>query len=91
MIEGKGLGGKRVHRFYTSHTNKVGSDLTKLATACRMQPTKMAALLMEKGLYNPQLVNELQKEYCTEAAYRIHLVQKNGEIHFVLRGREDLT
>lgn len=86
MIEGKGLGGKKVHRVNVSLTNKMSSKLTKLATACNMRPTTLAALLIEKGLSNVQLVNELQKEYCTQSAYRLIII--NNE--YVLSGREDL-
>jgi hypothetical protein len=60
--------------------------LNRLATACNMKPTTLAALLIEKSLANIQLVNELQKEYCTQSAYRVIVI--NNE--YVLSGREDL-
>jgi hypothetical protein len=90
MIEGKGLGGKKIHRVNVSMTNKLASKLNRLATACNMKPTTLAALLIERGLNNVSLVNELQKEYCTQSAYRVFLVTKNGEVNYVLSGREDL-
>ncbi|WML38720.1 hypothetical protein RCG19_16150 [Neobacillus sp. OS1-2] len=86
MIEGKGLGGKKIHRVNTSLTNKVSSKLNRLATACNMKPTTLAGILIEKGLSNVQLVNDLQKEYCTQAAYKVVII--NNE--YVLCGREDI-
>jgi hypothetical protein len=91
MIEGKGLGGKRVHRVNTSLTNKQAFKLNRLATACNIKPTTLAALLIEKGLNDDRLVSELQKEHCTEKAYRVILVNNNGELNYVLSGREDNT
>lgn len=87
MIEGKGLGGKRIHRVNVSLTNKMSMKLNRLATACNMKPTTLAALLIEKSLDNVMFVNELQKEYCTQSAYRVIVI--NNE--YVLSGREDLT
>lgn len=86
MIEGKGLGNKKVHRVNVSMTNKQAAKLNRLAIACNMKPTTLAGLLIEKSLDNVMLVNELQKEYCTQKAYRIIIV--NNE--YVLSGREDL-
>jgi hypothetical protein len=86
MIEDKGLGGKKVHRVNVSLTNKQSFKLNRLATACNMKPTTLAGLLIEKSLNNVQLINELQKEYCTQKAYRIIII--NNE--YVLSGREDL-
>ena len=86
VIEKKGLGGKKVHRVNVSLTNKVSSKLNRLAIACNMKPTTLAGLLIEKSMGNAQLVNALQKVYCTQFAYKIFIV--NGE--YVLRGREDI-
>jgi hypothetical protein len=86
MIEGKGLGGKKVNRVNLSLTNKQSLKLNRLATACNMKPTSLAALLIQKSLDDVQLVNELQKEYCTQRAYRVIVI--NNE--YVLSGREDL-
>jgi hypothetical protein len=90
MIEGKGLGGKRIHRVNVSLTNKQSSKLNKLATACNIKPTTLAALIVEKSLNNAQFVSELQKEYCTERAYKVVLINNHGELNYVLAGREDL-
>lgn len=90
MIEGKGLGGKKINRVNVSLSNKQDSKLRRLATACNLKPTTLAGLLIEKGLNNAELVSELQREYCTQAAYRVIVVKNNGELNYVLSGREDL-
>lgn len=90
MIEGKGLGGKKIHRVNVSLTNKQSFKLNRLATACNMKPTTFAALLIDKGLNDVGLVSELQLEYCTQSAYRVIVVKNNGELNFVLSGREDV-
>jgi hypothetical protein len=90
MIEGKGLGNKKVNRVNVSLTNKQSYKLNRLATACNMKPTTLAGLLIEKCLDNAQLVADLQKEYCTQSSYKIVLVNNNGELHYLLNGRADL-
>ncbi|MBV7507399.1 hypothetical protein KW850_19350 [Bacillus sp. sid0103] len=90
MIEGKGLGGKKIHRVNVSITNKQALKLNRLATACNMKPTTLAGLLIEKGLNDAVLVSELHREYCTQSAYRVVVVNNNGELNFVLSGREDV-
>jgi hypothetical protein len=90
LIEGKGLGGKKIHRVNVSLPNKQAFKLNRLATACNMKPTTLAGLLIEKGLNDVGLVSELQREYCTQSAYRVIIVNNNGELNFVLSGREDI-
>jgi hypothetical protein len=90
MLEGKGLGGKKIHRVNVSLTNKQAYKLNRLATACDMKPTTLAAMLVDKGLNNAELVSELQREYCKETAYRVVVINNNGELNYVLTGREDL-
>jgi hypothetical protein len=92
IIEGKGLGGKRINRVNISLSNKNSLKLNRLATACNLKPTTLAGLFIEKCLDNPQLVAEMQKEYCTQSAYRVLLINKGGELHYVLNDnmREDL-
>jgi hypothetical protein len=85
MIEGKGLGGKKVNRVGVSLSNRYESKLRKLATACNMKPTTLAGQLIEKCLDDALLISRIQKEYCTQKAYRIVIV--NNE--YVLSGRED--
>jgi hypothetical protein len=90
VIEGKGLGGKKVNRVNVSMTNKLSLKLNRLATACNMKPTSLAGLLIERCLNDSRLVSELQKEYCTEKAYRLVFINNQGELNYVLSGREDL-
>jgi hypothetical protein len=93
MIEEKGLGGKKVNRVGISISNEYDGKLRKLATACNMKHTTLAGLLVEMSLDNLQLVNNLQNQYCTQKAYKIVFVRNtegNGEIQYVLSGREDL-
>jgi hypothetical protein len=90
LIEGKGLGGKKINRVNVSLSNKIESKLRRLATACDMKPTTLAGLLIEKGLNDARLVSELQREYCKESAYRVVVVNDNGELNYVLTGREDI-
>jgi hypothetical protein len=93
MIEEKGLGGKKVNRVGISISNEYDSKLRKLATACNMRHTTLAGLLVEMSLDNLELVNKLQNQYCTQKAYKVVFVrnaQGNGEVQYVLSGREDL-
>jgi hypothetical protein len=90
MIEGKGLGGKKIHRVNVSLTNKLSVKLNRLATACNMKPTTLAGLLIKKSLDNAKLVAQLQNEYCTEKAYKVVVVNNGGELNYVLSGREDI-
>jgi hypothetical protein len=90
LIEGKGLGGKKVNRVNLSLANEYDNKLKKLATACNMDHTPLARLILEKCLDDAQFVNELQKEYCTQKAYKIRLVLDKGVITYVLTGREDI-
>jgi hypothetical protein len=92
MIEGKGLGGKKVNRVGLSLSNRDNAKLNKLATACNMKPTPLAALILTEALNDPKYVDQLQKRFCTQAAYRVMLVKdyKNDDYNYVLSGREDL-
>lgn len=87
MIEGKGLGGKKVNRVNVSLSNKVSQKLNKLATACNMKHTTLAGLLIEQGLDNVQLVNDLQHEHAVYHSYRVLPVRRHGEIEYVLNER----
>lgn len=87
MIEGKGLGGKKINRVNVSMTNKQHQKLNKLATACNMRPTSLACLLIEKSLNNIQLVSELQREFAIHTAYRVLPISRKGEIEYVLNER----
>lgn len=86
MIEGKGLGGKRVNRVNISLNNKFINKLNRLATACNMKPTTLAALLVELSLDDNKIVLELQDEYCTHTAYRVIPAKKyNDNIEYLLK------
>lgn len=87
MIEGKGLGGKKVNRVNVSMTNRMNQKLNKLATACNMRPTTLAGLLIEKSLDNVQLVSDLQREYAVHNAYRVLPIRNQGTIEYVLSER----
>lgn len=89
LIEGKGLGGKKIHRVNVSLTNKQALKLNRLATACNLKPTTLAGLLIEISLNNAGLVDLLQKEYCTQTSYRVVLVNNDTELLYLLNGRED--
>lgn len=86
MIEGKGLGGKRINRLKVSLTNKEENDLIKLATACGMKKSELAYKILTDHLYDSLYINQLQREYCTQSAYKVVMVNKQ----FILSGREDL-
>ncbi|MDQ0412752.1 hypothetical protein [Mesobacillus stamsii] len=84
MIEGKGLGGKKVNRVNVSLCNRMNQKLNKLATACNMRPTTLACMLIEKSLDNVQLVSDLQQEHAVHNAYRVIPIQTKGTIEYVL-------
>ena len=87
MIEGKGLGNKKVNRVNISLSNGYNSKLNKLATACNMKPTTLAGMLIENSLDNASIVADLQKEYGIHTAYKVLPVQSNGEIVYVMNER----
>lgn len=89
MIEGKGLGGKKVVRVGLSLTNGYSKKLNTLATACNMKPTPLACLLLERCLDNQELVRELQREFGVHSAYRVEPVRNflTGEIVYTINER----
>ena len=84
VIEGKGLGGKKVNRVNVSLTNHFNQKLNKLAIACNMKPTSLAGLLIEQSLNNADLIAELQEQNSIHAAYKIVPVNNNGELLYVI-------
>lgn len=86
MIEGKGLGGKKVNRVNVSLSNRFSAKLNRLAVACNMRPTTLAGLLIERCLDNPNLVMELQEDRSVHSAYRVLPVKdyNSGEMLYVL-------
>lgn len=90
MIEGKGLGGKKINRVNVSLSNAYDLKLRRLAVACNMKPTTLAGLFVELGLDSAGLVDELQKDYCTQNSYRVVLVNNGGgDLVYLLDGRGD--
>ncbi|CEG28060.1 hypothetical protein [Bacillus sp. B-jedd] len=91
MIEGKGLGGKKVNRVNVSLSNSFNRKLTQLATACNMRPTTLAGVLVERCLDSADVIADLQKEYCLHSAYKIMPVKKGNELVYLLNDnrRED--
>jgi hypothetical protein len=90
MINEKGLGGKRINRLNLSITNEDEKNINMLATACGMKPASIAYEIFLRGLNDIQLLNELQKEYCIQSAYRIVFIQHDGRLEYTLAGREDI-
>jgi hypothetical protein len=90
MIEGKGLGNKKVNRVGVSLTNEYDNKLRKLATSCGKKHTELAGLIIERCLDDTKVVDELQELYCLQKAYKVVLINKNGRVFYVLTGREDI-
>jgi hypothetical protein len=89
MIEGKGLGNKKVNRVNISLANKMNTKLNKLSTACNMKPTTLACLLVETCLNDPEMVFKLQQEHSVYSAYRVVPIKDftSGEIEYVMSER----
>ncbi|MCM3411445.1 hypothetical protein [Metabacillus litoralis] len=87
MIEGKGLGNKKVNRVNMSLSNKYNFKLNRLATACNLKPTTLAGMLVELSLDNPELIEKLQSEYCTYSTYRVLPVKKGNEVEYLLEDK----
>ncbi|KMY49582.1 hypothetical protein [Peribacillus loiseleuriae] len=89
MIEGKGLGNKKVNRVGVSLSNAFNQKLNKLAVACNMKPTTLAGLLIERSLNNPRLISDLQNEHAVHTAYKVLPIRdyETGELLYVLNER----
>jgi hypothetical protein len=89
MIEGKGLGNKKVNRVNISLTNKMSAKLNKLSTSCNKKPTTMACLLVEMCLNDPEIIFKLQQDYGVYSAYRVVPIKdfQTGELEYVLNER----
>lgn len=85
MDDRRGLGGKRCCRIGINITNKTNSKLSKLAIACGLKPTTLAAMLVERSLDDPLLVSKLQQEFNKHAAYKVIPVKRNGETVYMFR------
>lgn len=88
MIEGKGLGNKKVNRVNLSMTNEYESKLRRLATACNMKPTPFACMLIELCLDDQEFVRNLQREFGVHNAYKVEPVRNyKGKIIYALNER----
>jgi hypothetical protein len=89
MIEGKGLGNKKINRVNVSLNNSYNKKLMRLATACNMRPTSLACLLIELSLDSAELISKLQNEYGIHSAYKVVPVKDHatGELEYVLNER----
>lgn len=85
MIEGKGLGGKKVNRVNISLTNKYNQKLSRLAVSCNIKPTTLAGLLIERCLDDPKLIAALQNDHNIHSAYKIVPIQHQGEIIYTIK------
>ncbi|KSU86559.1 hypothetical protein AS180_17880 [Priestia veravalensis] len=86
MIEGKGLGNKKINRVNVSLSNRTNRKLNQLATACNTKPTTLAGLFIEICLNDSQIVHKLQEEYNIYTPYKVIPVQNNGEIDYIFKG-----
>lgn len=82
MIEGKGLGNKKINRVNLSLTNLELVKLKQLATACNMSPTTMAAHIVAMALDSSSIVHNLQEKYCINDAYRVVLMSIQGRTRY---------
>lgn len=89
MIEGKGLGNKKVNRVNLSLSNEYTRKLNRLAVACNMKHTSLACLLLERCLDNQELVRDLQREFNIHNAYVVEPVRnyETGEVIYTLNER----
>lgn len=90
MIQGKGLGNKKINRVNVSLSNENLNKLNKLSIACRLRPTTLAGFIIELALNNNDIIQILQNEHCLEKAYRIFTINDNGKIIYTLPGRSEL-
>lgn len=90
MIEGKGLGNKRVNPVKLSLTNREKNNLTRLAVSCRKEPAVLAREILMLCLDDETFIKKLQDNYCIQKAYRVVPVRHNGEVYFTLTGRDDI-
>lgn len=90
MIEGKGLGGKRVSRYNLSLTNQEALNLERLARAVNKNPSVLIREIFFQTIYDPYFLRKYQDEFCKEKAYRVVMLNNERETKFILTGRSDL-
>lgn len=88
MIEGKGLGNKKVNRVGVSLSNNYQKKLNRLATACNKKPTSLAGLILERYLDDALMVEQLQNEFGVYEAYRVLPMKKHDapNVTYMLKG-----
>jgi hypothetical protein len=88
LIEGKGLGNKKINRVGVSLSNSYHKKLVRLATACQTKPTTLAGLILERCLDDARIVEQLQNEYGVYEAYRVLPIKKHdaADVMYLLKG-----
>ncbi|MGD6778854.1 hypothetical protein ACQCT3_00645 [Sutcliffiella horikoshii] len=88
MIEGKGLGNKKINRVGVSLSNSYLKKLNWLATACQKKPTTLAGLILERCLDDAVMVEQLQNEFSVYEAYRVLPFKSYDEsdVKYLLKG-----
>lgn len=92
MIEGKGLGGKKVNRVGISLNNSYQKKLNRLAIACQTKPTTLAGMIVERCLDDATMVEQLQNELGVFEAYRVLLFKSHDEsdVKYLLKGETSI-
>ena len=70
-------------RVNSSFNKKVHEKLDRLAMACGITKTKLAAYLVELCLHNENIVNFVQDQYKDSSRFRIIPSKIDGEIKFI--------
>lgn len=88
MIEGKGLGGKKINRVGVSLSNSYQRKLNRLSMACNKKPTTLAGLIVERCLDDAEMVERLQNEFGVYEAYRVMPFKKHdvADVIYLLKG-----
>jgi hypothetical protein len=86
LIEGKGLGGKRINKVAISLTNKDNNKLSRLATATGMKKAQLCGYIVEKMINDVNFINQIQEEFCLIQSYRITPIKNNGNTIYALNG-----
>mgnify|MGYP000918054056 CR=1 FL=1 len=88
MIHGKGLGGKYCSRVGINLTNRMDSNLKRLAVSCNKSKAEFSRLIIERCISDPAWVAQIQKEYNVDPEYWVMPVNRRGDVELVVRGRE---
>ncbi|MCM3618766.1 hypothetical protein M3936_14340 [Sutcliffiella horikoshii] len=88
MIEGKGLGGKKINRVGVSLSNSYHKKLNRLAVSCNKKPTSLAGLILERCLDDALMVEQLQNEFGVYETYRVLPVKKHDapDVTYMMKG-----